>query len=120
MPAAIDAGSGIAPDLSNPTPATIPSAPRVTSRELRARATEYVAQETFNRRLTLPATDAHGELTVTYAVGGRDSDAAPTMLFIGGMFGGRMLASLAEHVGEKLGIRVVVTDRCVAAGIPCK
>ncbi|KAK9334952.1 hypothetical protein LIPSTDRAFT_3225 [Lipomyces starkeyi NRRL Y-11557] len=76
-----------------------------------APATEYIAREKFNRRFTLPATDAHDELTMTYAVRGVDSDTAPTVLFIGGMFGGRLLASMTDHVGQSLGMRIVVIDR---------
>lgn len=79
--------------------------------DLVSRAKAFLAQEKFNRRFTLPATSTHDELTVTYAVGGVDSDTAPTMLFIGGMFGGRFLASMADHVAQSLGMRFVVTDR---------
>ncbi|RYP14241.1 hypothetical protein DL765_006521 [Monosporascus sp. GIB2] len=90
-----------------PAPATTPTPQQ---QELKSRAREFIAQEKFNRRFTLPATDAHDELTVTYAVGGVDSDTAPTVLFIGGMFGGRFLASMADYLGQSLGMRFVVTD----------
>ncbi|KAK9486643.1 hypothetical protein V1527DRAFT_451042 [Lipomyces starkeyi] len=94
-----------------PAPATSSTTPTPQQQELKSRAREFIAREKFNRRFTLPATDAHDELTVTYAVGGVDSDTAPTVLFIGGMFGGRFLASMADHVGQSLGMRIVVTDR---------
>lgn len=74
-------------------------------------ANEYITQEKFNRSFTLPATEAHGELSVTYAVGGLDSADAPTMLFIGGMLGGRYIASNADYIGTKRGMRIVVIDR---------
>lgn len=109
-------GGVVAPDLitreapeafaATQTTASIP-----TPEELEFRANEYISQEKFSRSLTLPATESHEELTVTYAVGGLDSVDAPTVLFIGGMFGGRYLASIADHVCTKLGIRIVVTDR---------
>ncbi|KAK9327011.1 hypothetical protein V1520DRAFT_349992, partial [Lipomyces starkeyi] len=86
-------------------------APAPQQQELESRAREYIAREKFNRRFTLPATDAHDELTMTYAVRGVDSDTAPTVLFIGGMFGGRLLASMTDHVGQSLGMRIVVIDR---------
>ncbi|KAH8660407.1 hypothetical protein BX600DRAFT_467671 [Xylariales sp. PMI_506] len=91
--------------------ATSPSAPSATPQELESRAKAFIAQEQFNRSFTLAATEAHGELNVTYAVGGVDSAAAATLLFIGGMFGGRYMATMADHLGKKLGVRVVVTDR---------
>lgn len=92
-----------------PAPTTPPPAPQ--QHELETRAQEFVAQERFNRRFTLPATDAHDELTVTYAVGGVDSDTAPTLLFIGGLYGGRRLATVFDYVAQSLGMRVVVVDR---------
>ena len=82
-----------------------------TSPAQRLASTEYLDQPRFHRRLTLPATNDHGELTVTYAVAGAQSDTAHTVLFIGGMMGGRYLATLGDFVAEKLGLRLVVTDR---------
>ncbi|KAJ9602254.1 hypothetical protein H2200_013374 [Cladophialophora chaetospira] len=112
MPATEVANGGVAaPDLV--TAASKSTEPKLSpkSRELQSRANEYITQEKFNRRFTLPATEAHGELTVTYAVAGLDSADAPTMLFITGMMGGRYLASLADHVATKRGMRVIVADR---------
>lgn len=100
-----------APDLVAAMPAAPQTTASTTLEDLESRANEYIAQERFNRSLTLPATDAHGKLTVAYAVGGLDSADAPTLLFIGGLFGGRLLASIADYVGTKLGMRIVVTDR---------
>lgn len=112
MPATEVARGGVlAPDLiaaaSTPTQTTVFMKPG----ELESRASEYIMQEKFNRSFTLPATEAHGELSVTYAVGGLDSADAPTMLFIGGMLGGRYMASIADYIGTKRGMRIVVTDR---------
>lgn len=85
--------------------------PEFTSEELRTRARDFIAQEKFNRRFILPANDSHGELTVTYAVAGKDCNAAPTILFIGGLYGGRYLATMADYISEKQGVRFVVADR---------
>ena len=104
-------GGIVAPDFiaaaSTPTQTTVSMTPG----ELESRASEYITQEKFNRSFTLPATEAHGELSVTYAVGGLDSVDAPTMLFIGGLLGGRYLGSNADYIVTKLGMRIVVTDR---------
>lgn len=97
----------IAAAASTPTPTTV----SMQRGELESRASEYMTQEKFNRRFTLSATEAHGELSVTYAVGGLDRDDAPTMLFIGGMLGGRYLASIVDYIGTKYAMRIVVTDR---------
>ncbi|KAL2398848.1 hypothetical protein ABEF93_005649 [Exophiala dermatitidis] len=109
--AEVPRGGYVAPDLvaTSSTPSQTPAP--LDSSELESRANEYLSQEKFNRSFTLPATDAHGELAVTYAVGGVDSADAPTMLFIGGMLGGRYLASIADYVATKYGMRIVVTDR---------
>ncbi|RMZ76939.1 hypothetical protein DV737_g4594, partial [Chaetothyriales sp. CBS 132003] len=72
---------------------------------------EYVGRSRFHQRLTLPATDSHGELTVSYAVGGCQDTSAPTVLLVGGLFGGRYMAVMADYICEKMGIRIVVTDR---------
>ncbi|KAK9350918.1 hypothetical protein V1523DRAFT_354540 [Lipomyces doorenjongii] len=107
------AAGGTAPDLvAAAGPAPMPAASTTSQQEeLDSRASEFITQEQFTRRFTLPTTDSHGELVVTYAVGGLDSETAPTVLFIGGMFGGRYLASMAEHVGKNLGMRIIVPDR---------
>lgn len=74
-------------------------------------AAEFVDRPRFHQRLTLPATDDHGELTVSYAIAGCQDASAPTVLFIGGMFGGRYTAVMCDYIGEKMGIRIVATDR---------
>ncbi|KAI8942330.1 hypothetical protein NX059_000409 [Plenodomus lindquistii] len=100
------------PDLvSAPALATSSATPTPQQQELESRAKEFITRGKFNRRFTLPATDAHDELTVTYAVGGVDTDNALTVLFIGGMYGGRLLASVFDHVGHSLRMRIVVVDR---------
>lgn len=80
-------------------------------------AAEYVAQDRFNRRFVLPATESHGELQVSYADVGRppNQDGSgtqpPTVLFIPGMFGTRYLSVWMHAIAEKLGVRVLIVDR---------
>lgn len=101
----------LAPDaLVPPTTTTTDTSPAPQLSQ-RSAAAEYVNSARFHRRLTLPATDAHGELTVTYAIAGAQSTSAKTAFFIGGMMGGRFLATLVDFLGEKLGLRIVVVDR---------
>lgn len=97
-----------APDLPA---ASAPIAATTAEERPKLDAVEYVARPHFHQRLTLPATDAHGELTVTYAVAGNLDSSAPTLLFIGGMFGGRYLAVFQDYVCKKLGVRMVSVDR---------
>jgi hypothetical protein len=100
----------LAPDLIV-APAATETNPSMKSKERDLRAHEYLSQDKFNRSLTLPATAAHDELTVTYAVGGVDSPDAPTLLFIGGMMGGRLMAAMADYIATKYSLRVIVSDR---------
>jgi hypothetical protein len=81
----------------------------------RAAAAEFVDQPRFHRRMKLPATDAHGELAVTYAVAGAQSHAARTVLFIGGLMGSRYVATFVDYLAESYGLRIVVVDRSVHA-----
>ncbi|MBE3046970.1 hypothetical protein IMZ48_31470 [Candidatus Bathyarchaeota archaeon] len=102
-----------APDLPAPSQATTsPSAPIEEPRP-GSNVGEYVSRPRFHQRLTLPATDGHGELAVTYAVGGSQDPSAPTLLFIGGMFGGRYVAVLWDYICREMGVRVVSADRWV-------
>lgn len=94
--------------VATPEPA---AEPEFSPEQLRTRARDYIALEKFNRRFILPAKDNHGELTVTYAVAGKDCDSAPTILFIGGLYGGRYLATMADYISAKQGVRFVVADR---------
>ncbi|KAL1883298.1 hypothetical protein Daus18300_000356 [Diaporthe australafricana] len=82
-----------------------------------SRAAEYLAQDQFHRRFTLPGTADHGELQVSYADVGRAPDQGdggthhPTILFIPGMFASRYLGVWMHAIAEKLGVRVLVVDR---------
>lgn len=79
-------------------------------------ATVYLSNERFHRRFTLPATDQHDDLIVSYADVGRapgnDPRTTPTILFIPGMFASKYLGIYPMHaIGEKLGVRVLIVDR---------
>ncbi|KAL2272577.1 hypothetical protein FJTKL_06295 [Diaporthe vaccinii] len=82
-----------------------------------SRAAEYLAQDRFHRRFTLPATSDHGELQVSYADVGRtprqgeDGTRYPTVLFIPGMFASRYLSVWMHAIAETLGVRVLIVDR---------
>ena len=102
-------GAALAPDTVV-APGTTVTSP-VPEPSQRSASAEYLDKPQFHRRLTLPTTNDHGELTVTYAVAGAQSDSARTVLFIGGMMGGRFLATLGDYYSEKLGLRLVVVDR---------
>lgn len=91
---------------------TIPTeASPAPQRSQQAEAAAYLDQPRFQRRLTLPATEDHGPLMVTYAVTGVQSDSAPVVLFIAGLMGNRYLAALGDFLCQKLGLRFVVVDR---------
>lgn len=100
-----------APDLPAPPQGATTLSAAIDEPQPGSNIAEYVSRPRFHQRLTLPATDTHGELTVTYAVGGLQGPSAPTLLMIGGMFGGRYMAVLGDYIGRKMGVRVVCADR---------
>lgn len=74
-------------------------------------AIEYACSLRMHQFFTLPPTDTHGPLRVTYAVAGLQNDDAPTILCIAGMFGGRWIALLQHHLATKVGVRLICVDR---------
>ncbi|TVY33189.1 hypothetical protein LSUB1_G006335, partial [Lachnellula subtilissima] len=73
---------------------------------------EFVSPIKFHQSFTLPATDTHGALKVTYAVSGIPvGEDAPTILFCGGMFGSRWMAVFNDFLATKVGVRVLYIDR---------
>ena len=96
----------------------------------KALAAAYLSHERFHQRFTLPATEDHENLTLSYADAGRQqnqSDDVPAVLFMPGMFASRCKGSqgswmllanwlivsvLWMHaIAEKLCVRVIVVDR---------
>lgn len=71
----------------------------------------------LHQSFSLPATSTHPTLRITYSTVGFNVDdtalssAAPTLLFIGGMFGGRYMAQYLHHLALRIGVRVIVIDR---------
>jgi hypothetical protein len=72
---------------------------------------EYASNIAFHQQLSIPATSDHGILRVTYAVVGVKDEEAPTLLLCGGMFGGRWLALCYDYLAQKMGVRLICTDR---------
>lgn len=75
-------------------------------------AIELVSPWKFHQIFTVPATDTHGLLKVTYSIAGIEiGDEAPTILFCGGMFGSRWQALFLDWMATRDEVRVVFIDR---------
>ena len=73
---------------------------------------EIIAPHKFHQIFTVPATDKHGQLKVTYGIAGVEhGEDVPTILFCGGMFGVRWQAVFMDWFAEKEGVRIVFVDR---------
>lgn len=94
-----------------------PAAKAAPAPSLRAEAEAFVAQECFHRKLTIPATADHGELTFSYSDIGTTSDQqpgqndVPVILFIPGLFASRYIGVSLHPIAKALGIRVLIVDR---------
>jgi hypothetical protein len=76
-------------------------------------AIELIAPRKFHQIFTLPATENHGPLKVTYSILGPPvGEDAPTVVFCGGMFGSRYMI-FSDYIAEKHGVRVLCIDRLV-------
>ena len=76
------------------------------------RAIAIIAQQKFHQIFTIPATDKHGPLKVTYAVlGKQDGDDVPTIMFCGGMFGMRYQGIYFDWLAGQEDVRMLVVDR---------
>lgn len=89
------------------------------SKAVEEQAIEYVCDRRFHRRFVLPRTAAHGPLRISYAVAGIDEPNVPTILFMSGMFGGRLNALDIDYLAKKKGLRVICVDRYVCIVVPC-
>lgn len=75
-------------------------------------AIKFVSPVKFHQSFTLPGTDEHGLLKVTYAIAGVEiGEDAPTILFCAGMFGSRWTAIWHDYLATKAGVRVLFIDR---------
>jgi hypothetical protein len=76
------------------------------------RAITIIAKQKFHQIFTIPATDKHGQLKVTYAVlGKQDGDDVPPIMFCGGMFGMRWQGIYFDWLAEQEDVRMLVVDR---------
>ncbi|KAH7354775.1 Alpha/Beta hydrolase protein [Rhexocercosporidium sp. MPI-PUGE-AT-0058] len=72
----------------------------------------FISQRKFHRLFTLPATNSHDVLKVTYGIAGPDiGEDAPTILYIGGMFGTRYLAVTQDWFATQKGVRILMIDK---------
>jgi hypothetical protein len=77
-------------------------------------AINLIAPRKLHQIFTLPDTDRHGILKVTYAIAGPDiGQNVTTILFCGGMFGTRYMAAWYNLFAEKQRVRMIFIDRLV-------
>lgn len=75
-------------------------------------ALEAIAPRKLHQIFTLPATDDHGPLKVSYAIAGPElGEEVPTIFFCGGMFGTRWMAMSYNFLAEKERVRMIFIDR---------
>lgn len=75
-------------------------------------AIDLVSPIKFHQSFTIPVTDKHGRLKVTYSISGVPiGEYAPTVFFCGGMFGSRYMAIWDDYLATKIGVRVLHVDR---------
>ncbi|KAG9229717.1 Alpha/Beta hydrolase protein [Amylocarpus encephaloides] len=66
----------------------------------------------FHQRFTVPATEHHEILKISYGVCGPPlGEDVMTILFCGGMFGSRWQGVTLDHLARKMGVRVLFIDR---------
>lgn len=76
------------------------------------RAIGIAAPRKLHQIFTLPATDKHEALKVSYSIAGPEAgEDVPTILFCGGMFGGRWMAPGHNFYAEKERVRLIFIDR---------
>jgi hypothetical protein len=68
----------------------------------------------FHRLFTLPATENHGPLKVSYSIAGPEDGDVPTILHVGGMAHTRWYNIWNEHLAQKEGVRILCIDRLVS------
>lgn len=71
-----------------------------------------LAARKLHQIFTLPATDKHEALKVSYSIAGPEAgEDVPTIMFCGGMFGGRWMAPWHNFYAEKQRVRIIFIDR---------
>jgi hypothetical protein len=76
-------------------------------------ALKILSPRKFHRLFTLPATENHAPLKVSYSIAGPEDGDVPTILFCGGMFCTRWHNIGYEHLAQKEGVRILSIDRLV-------
>ena len=76
-------------------------------------AIKLVSPRKFHRLFTLPATENHGPLKVSYSTAGQEDGDLPTILLRGGMFCTRWHTIDYEYLAQEEGVRVLSIDRFV-------
>lgn len=72
---------------------------------------EFVAAIRFHRKLSFFSETAQKQLRVTYATVGSQVKDAPTILFAGGIYGGRYNGLWIDYLCATKGVRVILIDR---------
>lgn len=72
-----------------------------------------ISPRKFHRLFTLPATESHGALKVSYSIAGPEDGDVPTVLLVGGMFCTRWYNINLDHSAQKAGVRILLIDRLV-------
>jgi len=76
-------------------------------------ALKIISPWKYHRLYTLPATDSHGPLKVSYSIAGIEDGDVPTILLVGGMMCTRWHLIGDNYLAQKEGVRVLCIDRCV-------
>lgn len=71
----------------------------------------FAAAIRFHRSLTFDSATVQKTLRVTYATAGCQDPDTPTILFAGGLYGGRWNALWIDHLCQQKKVRVVIVDR---------
>lgn len=75
--------------------------------------TAFASLIRFHRRITFYSDSVQCTINVTYGVAGVIERNAPTLLFAGGMYGGRWNAPWVDYLCRQKGVRVIFIDRYV-------
>ncbi|EHY56725.1 hypothetical protein HRR83_002192 [Exophiala dermatitidis] len=73
--------------------------------------TAFASLIRFHRRITFYSDSVQCTINVTYGVAGVIERNAPTLLFAGGMYGGRWNAPWVDYLCRQKGVRVIFIDR---------
>jgi pimeloyl-ACP methyl ester carboxylesterase len=71
----------------------------------------FVAAKRFHQSISFHSATVQETITVTFAVAGGQEPGTPTVLFAGGLYGGRYNALWIDHLCQQKRVRVIVPDR---------